>query len=129
MSPLSHAGPKGINMQVGAIWQGDKACLFRVFAPGAGKVRIRFPDSGLPERELREGTRGYWELRTSDVPPGTLYLISVGDGEFRPDPASRYQPRGVHGPSQVWDHGAFAWTDAAWSGIALEDAILYEIHP
>lgn len=116
-------------MQVGALWQGDKACLFRVFAPEAAKVRIRFPDLGQPDREMQRRPRGYWELGTRDIPAGTNYLISVGDGEFRPDPASRFQPQGVHGPSQIWDHGTFAWTDAAWAGIALEEAILYEIHP
>lgn len=115
-------------MQVGALWQGGRTCLFRVFAPEAGRVRVRFPDLGRPDREMRERPRGYWELESQDVQPGTNYLISVGEGEFRPDPASRYQPFGVHGPSQVWDHATFAWSDDAWKGIALEEAILYEIH-
>ncbi|MBW8888799.1 MAG: malto-oligosyltrehalose trehalohydrolase [Fibrobacteres bacterium] len=115
-------------MQVGALWQSGKACLFRVFAPEAKRVRIRFPDLGQPERELRLHPSGYWEIECPDIQPGTNYLFSVGDGEFRPDPASRYQPFGVHGPSQVWDHGTFAWKDSAWTGIALEEAILYEIH-
>lgn len=115
-------------MQVGALWQGNATCLFRVFSPAAKRVRIRFPDQGRPDREMRRCPRGYWELETKDIRPGTRYLISSGDGDFHPDPASQYQPEGVHGPSQVWDHQGFAWTDAAWNGIALEEAILYEIH-
>jgi maltooligosyltrehalose trehalohydrolase len=115
-------------MQVGALWQGNGTCLFRVFAPEAERVRIRFPDLGQPDRDLRERSRGYWEIECDDIRPGTNYLLSVGEGEFRPDPASRYQPFGVHGPSQVWDHGTFSWNDSACTGIALEEAILYEIH-
>jgi maltooligosyltrehalose trehalohydrolase len=115
-------------MQVGALWQGNGACLFRVFAPYAKRVRIRFPDLGQPDRELRGCARGYWELETNDIRPGTKYLLCAGEGEFRPDPASRFQPAGVHGPSQVWDQEAFSWTDAAWNGIALEETVFYEIH-
>jgi len=116
-------------MQVGALWQGGQTCLFRVFAPGAGRVRVRFPDRGQPDREMRQRSHGYWELETKDMLPGTDYLIGVEGKEFRPDPASRFQPQGVHGPSRVWDHRAFAWNDAQWKGVALEEAILYEIHP
>jgi maltooligosyltrehalose trehalohydrolase len=115
-------------MQVGALWQGNGTCLFRVFAPKAKRMRIRFPELGQPDREMREAARGYWELETKDIRPGTKYLLSAGEGEFRPDPASRFQPAGVHGPSQVWDHAGFFWTDSAWTGIALEEAICYEIH-
>ena len=114
-------------MKVGALWQGGEACLFRVFAPDAARVTVRFHGKGA--REMEACPRGYWELATRDIRPGDLYLFRVDDGEFRPDPASRFQPRGVHGPSQVWDHGTFAWTDSAWRGVALEECIFYEIHP
>ena len=49
-------------------------------------------------------------------------------GEAYPDPCSRYQPRGPHGPSQVIDPNAFAWTDRAWPGMRLAGQVLYEIH-
>lgn len=116
-------------MQVGALWQGGDDCLFRVFAPFAETVRVKFPSKSGEPRHLERRAKGYWELRARDVRPGDLYLYQIDAGEFRPDPASRYQPRGVHGPSQVWDHASFHWTDAAWKGPALADCILYEIHP
>lgn len=115
-------------MQVGALWQGRDGCLFRLFAPLAERVRVKFPDKDGGARDLRRKARGYWELRAGDIRPGDLYLFQLDDGEFRPDPASRYQPRGVHGPSQVFDHTAFSWTDSGWKGPALSDCILYEIH-
>jgi maltooligosyltrehalose trehalohydrolase len=64
----------------------------------------------------------------ADVAAGDLYAYLLdGDGPF-PDPASRFQPQGVHGPSAVVDAGAFEWTDDGWRGRALEEAILYELH-
>jgi maltooligosyltrehalose trehalohydrolase len=50
-----------------------------------------------------------------------------GEGPF-PDPASRYQPEGVHGPSQIIDPTQFAWSDHDWRGVRLQDAIIYELH-
>jgi maltooligosyltrehalose trehalohydrolase len=116
-------------MLVGALYQRGQGCLFRVFAPEAGRVRLRFVDSDRPDAEFGKRPEGYWELRSESAGPGTLYLIGIDDGPFRPDPASRFQPQGVHGPSQVVDPEAYAWTDSAWSGFALEDAIFYEVHP
>jgi maltooligosyltrehalose trehalohydrolase len=55
-------------------------------------------------------------------------LFVFDDGTTRPDPVSRSQPHGVHGPSQIVDPGAFAWSDQDWKGIALEDYIFYELH-
>jgi len=61
-----------------------------------------------------------------DVPPGSLYLIRL-DGRERPDPASRFQPEGVHGPSQVVDLHR-DWQDAAWRGLPLSGYVFYELH-
>jgi maltooligosyltrehalose trehalohydrolase len=61
-------------------------------------------------------------------PPGTQYLYLIDEEHERPDPASHYQPEGVHGPSQVVDHAAFAWTDSGWTGISLQAMIMYEMH-
>ena len=61
-------------------------------------------------------------------PAGSLYQYRIdGSGPF-PDPASRFQPEGVHGPSQVVDPSRFRWTDAHWRGVAPEDLVIYELH-
>jgi malto-oligosyltrehalose trehalohydrolase len=62
-----------------------------------------------------------------NLPAGTLYRYQLEGGPARPDPYSRFQPWGVHGPSQVIDP-SFNWTDAAWRGIAKRDLVIYEVH-
>ena len=60
---------------------------------------------------------------------GTTYRFRLDGGDERvPDPASRYQPEGPHGPSQVVDPSAFRWTDQAFTGARLEGQIAYEMH-
>ena len=71
-----------------------------------------------------------WFGSFSDIRPGALYryrLDSLDDHRF-PDPASRFQPRGVHGPSQLIDPGAFRWTDESWPAPALDRLVIYELH-
>jgi maltooligosyltrehalose trehalohydrolase len=70
---------------------------------------------------------GYFQLKVDGIRPGAHYLFRLGDGGHRPDPASRSQPAGVHGPSEVIDTH-FAWHDEDWSGLDLADYILYELH-
>ena len=69
-----------------------------------------------------------FELLVPDAQPGDTYSFLFDDGRLRPDPVSRSQPYGVHGPSQVVDPDAFVWSDQDWKGIALADYILYELH-
>jgi maltooligosyltrehalose trehalohydrolase len=74
------------------------------------------------------GQSGFYTLFVKGLGPGTRYLY-VLDGEYaRPDPASRFQPEGVHGPSEAVDPKTFPWEDHDWKGISLEEMILYEIH-
>ena len=86
--------------------------------------------SGADIRPLQRDERGYWSGAFDDLPPGTLYRFRLNgsDEQLFPDPASRYQPHGVHGPSQVVDPATFTWTDQAWRVPRLEDLILYELH-
>jgi maltooligosyltrehalose trehalohydrolase len=64
----------------------------------------------------------------ADVSPGDLYAYRLdGEGPF-PDPASRFQPQGVHGPSAVVNPRAFVWSDGEWRGLPLREAIFYELH-
>ena len=113
---------------LGAAPLGDGRCRFLVYAPKAEKVEVRL----LSPREriialVRDGG-GYHRGEVENVPPGALYLYRLDGTKERPDPASRFQPRGVHGPSQVVDRNAFRWDDGEWTGLPLESYILYEIH-
>ena len=71
---------------------------------------------------------GVFSVVIRDLPSGTHYYYRFDDGRLRPDPVSRWQPEGVHGPSAVVDPSAFLWTDHQWKGKALHDLILYELH-
>jgi maltooligosyltrehalose trehalohydrolase len=104
----------------------DGRCALRVWAPHASTVAVVLGASG--ERiELARSDGGYFEACAA-VPAGTRYQIVLDSREPLPDPASRFQPDGVHGASEVVGLGEFAWTDAGWKGVALRDVILYELH-
>jgi maltooligosyltrehalose trehalohydrolase len=79
---------------------------------------------------LRRDEHGYWSARFRDVGPGALYRYRLNGSDDRvyPDPASRFQPHGVHGPSQVIDPRAFRWSDEEWRAPALSELIFYELH-
>jgi len=112
---------------LGAIPLGGGRCLFRVWAPAASKVEVQIltPEQRLVPLEARD--LGYFEAVVEKVPAGACYVFRLDDNLSRPDPASRYQPQGVHGPSQVVDFN-FDWTDQAWHGVSLQHYILYELH-
>src|SRR4029077_6289676 len=59
---------------------------------------------------------------------GDDYVFIVDGGDALPDPRSSFQPGGVHGPSRLVDHGAYAWNDSGWRGFTLRDAVMYELH-
>ena len=106
------------------------AVRFRLWAPRRQQVELVLDPRG-PERRrqsLSRGPEGMWADVLDDVAVGTRYAYLLdGEGPY-PDPASRFQPDGVHGPSMVVDPRAFAWSDAGWRGVPLDRAILYELH-
>jgi len=113
-----------ITLDIGATPAAGKT-RFRVWAPSATSVEIELVDSGAPKIPLqRDG-----EYFQGSVPAaaGDRYWYWLDGTVRRPDPVSRSQPDGVHGPSQVIDP-AFAWSDSRWRGIALEEYIFYELH-
>ena len=71
---------------------------------------------------------GWFECITREAGPGTRYQFSVDRRHKVPDPASRYQPSGVHGPSEVIHPEAFEWRQSNWYGRPWEETILYELH-
>jgi maltooligosyltrehalose trehalohydrolase len=114
-------------LELGAIPQGANRCGFRVWAPRARKVEVHLIapiDRLMP---LQRDERGYHSGVVDDVPCGADYLFRLDDDHERPDPASRWQPEGVHGPSRVVDPW-FEWMDSGWPGLPLRDYIIYELH-
>lgn len=101
---------------------------FRFWAPQCDKIDLRIegdPPRTLPMTRL---PRGWYELEVPGAAAGTRYRFVLPDGTMVPDPASRYQPDDVHGPSEVIDPRAFAWTDEGWRGRPWEEMVLYELH-
>ncbi|HJX27166.1 MAG TPA: malto-oligosyltrehalose trehalohydrolase [Thermoanaerobaculia bacterium] len=115
--------------KLGAIALGNERCRFRVWAPAAERVEVevRELDEELHLIALEPCGDGYFEAEADGVGPGDLYSLRLDGKEGRPDPASRFQPEGVHGPSMVIDR-SFAWTDGDWRGLPLPSFVLYELH-
>ncbi|WP_305786855.1 malto-oligosyltrehalose trehalohydrolase [Symbioplanes lichenis] len=84
---------------------------------------------GGEEREMERGDDGWWRAEVADAGPGTDYAYLLPDHDTPlPDPRSKWQPQGVHGPSRVYDHAAFPWSDGSWTGRQLPGSVLYELH-
>jgi len=111
----------------GPCYLGDGSCRFTVWAPFHGEVSLRMLDDVPLTHRMHSKERGYHTLDLENIKPRTRYKYVLSDGNEYPDPASRYQPEGVHGPSEVTCE-VFPWTDEKWSGSALEDYIIYELH-
>jgi len=108
---------------------------FRVWAPKRRKVEVLLQagpswrtDDESAVLGLRAESGGYFSGVASDAGPGSLYRYRLDAVESFPDPASRFQPEGPHGPSQVVDPSAFSWTDGGWRGLSLPGQVLYEMH-
>jgi 1,4-alpha-glucan branching enzyme len=71
---------------------------------------------------------GWFEVVTTEAKAGAHYRFKVDGGQEVPDPASRFQPLDVHGPSEVIAAGAFDWHDSEWRGRPWEEAVIYELH-
>ena len=100
---------------------------FRLWAPRAAAVSLQLEGATPRVVPMRREAEGWFALTTGLARPGSLYRYLV-DGAALPDPASRRQPEGVHGPSQVEDPETYEWTDIAWSGRAWEELVIYELH-
>ncbi len=115
-------------MKIGANYSGHGNCEFIVWAPFCQSMEAILVSPSSREIRMEKDDKGYWRARVEDVEPGAFYYFRIQDGRERPDPASNYQPKGVHGPSGIVDHASFPWDDADWKGIALEEMIIYELH-
>src|SRR5213080_2687340 len=104
---------------------------FRIWAPKARKLDVvieQGPDSERTFRSLTPEPAGYFS-GAINAGVGSRYRFRVNNGEMLyPDPASRFQPDGPHGPSCIVDARQFKWTDSQWPGITLKGQIIYEMH-
>jgi maltooligosyltrehalose trehalohydrolase len=102
---------------------------FRVWAPAARELTLVIHDGiARGEYPLPRDEEGTFDLIVDRAAAGNRYAYRIDGGEPRPDPASRFQPEGVHGPSEIIDPSTFRWTDFAWAGRPALDRIVYELH-
>jgi malto-oligosyltrehalose trehalohydrolase len=114
-------------MPFGAEIGADGNARFRLWAPKASSVTLQLnnPERGLPMSRFGEG---WFELTTNANTGGAQYSFKIDGNQLVPDPASRFQPSGVHGPSEVIDPSAYDWQDSNWNGRPWEEAVIYELH-
>ncbi len=112
---------------LGATYLGDDRCLFVVWAPFARTLEVHILSPRERVVPLERDERGYYQACIEGVQPGSRYLYRLDVKKEIPDPASRFQPDGIHGPSEVVD-SYFPWEDDSWSGFSLQDYIIYELH-
>jgi maltooligosyltrehalose trehalohydrolase len=99
---------------------------FRVWAPARKRVTLVLEER---EVELQDEKNGYFSIDGSGVRAGARYRYRLDDeAESYPDPASRFQPEGPHGPSQVVDPSSYRWQDLEWRGPDEQNPVLYELH-
>lgn len=103
---------------------------WNVWAPRASRVElVLLEGASRTVVSMRGGQQpGWFTCATDPVPAGQRYLFRLDGERERPDPASRWQPDGVHAASAVWLANAFTWTDGAWPGVSLPELVLYELH-
>lgn len=105
----------------------DNSCHFLVWAPKAKDVKLQIVSPAESQIQMDQARNGYFQCSVASLRTQAKYLYVLDGAKRRPDPASRYQPDGVHKPSQVCG-GAFDWTDAGWRGLSLDATVIYEIH-
>ncbi|MFN8392346.1 MAG: malto-oligosyltrehalose trehalohydrolase [Bdellovibrionota bacterium] len=114
---------------LGAVVHPSGGTSFRVWAPLARRVDLLLEtESGREQIALEKSADGTFCHYSPTAGSGDRYRYLVdGSGPF-PDPASRYQPEGVHGPSQIVDASDFEWSDGEWQGLSSEGLVIYELH-
>ena len=113
-------------MPFGAEIRDDGTARFRFWAPKASSVSLQLTtlERALPMSRRDDG----WFEVTTDAHAGAQYSFKIDNQQLVPDPASRFQPSGVHGPSEVIDAFAHDWQDSNWKGRHWDEAVIYELH-
>lgn len=111
-------------MAFGAIY-GTETSRFQIWAPDCAGLHLHLEDRDLP---MIKGARGFHHLDVAGLPAGTRYRYRLPNGRLIADPASRFQPEGLEGPSELIDPASYHWQDSGWHGRAWHEAVIYEIH-
>jgi maltooligosyltrehalose trehalohydrolase len=117
-------------LPIGALPEpGGQGVRFHVWAPRRQRVEVLLQLPGGEQAfPLQPGEMGCHAGLVPEARAGHRYRLRLDGGEAFPDPASRYQPEGPHGPSQIVDPARFGWTDSAWRGLSLHGQVFYELH-
>ena len=120
-------------LPIGAEPQRQAGASFRIWAPDRRRVQVALEAAAGAEGgsvyELHSEGDGYFSGSVAEAGPGTLYRFLLDDDPTRyPDPASRFQPDGPHGPSEVIEPAGFEWSDEGWPGLKPDGHVLYEMH-
>jgi maltooligosyltrehalose trehalohydrolase len=102
--------------------------VFRVWAPLRRRMVLHLVHPREARLEMHRLESGWFELFVEDAGHGTRYWFRPDDEKDLPDPASHFQPEGVHGPSEVVDHAAFGWKTPFWKAHPLREMVIYEVH-
>lgn len=127
--PLPKIAPDPVFRPRLGAWLDERGAQFRVWAPERDRVELVI-DPGQPHSRtvaLHRAADGTF-TGTFDLVAGTRYAYLLDNAGLFPDPASRFQPDGVHAPSAIVDARAFAWSDRGWRGVALGELTIYEAH-
>ncbi len=114
--------------RVGANRLPDRSWEFLLWAPKARSISLHLLSGSGKLLSMESLADGYHRAIVRTLEPGSEYFYQLDGERDLPDPASRYQSQGVHGPSQVVDLYTFDWTDEKWKGTTLERSIFYELH-
>ncbi|HWP59397.1 MAG TPA: malto-oligosyltrehalose trehalohydrolase [Candidatus Acidoferrales bacterium] len=112
---------------VGSTWLGEDRTRFVVWAPQVSELALHLVSPAERLLPMARVAQGYYETSAEGVRPGCRYFYRLDRTADRPDPASRFQPEGVHGPSEVLDP-RFPWEDHGWFGLPLSRYVIYELH-
>jgi len=112
----------------GPVWIEGNKWRFTVWSPELTTMSLHIVAPSQATYPMQKDDEGYFTVDCDDVSGDTCYFFQPDDDEDVPDPASHFQPNGVHGCSAVVDHRGFKWHDAAWRGRPLRDLIIYELH-
>jgi 1,4-alpha-glucan branching enzyme/maltooligosyltrehalose trehalohydrolase len=104
----------------------EEGTLFRLWAPLHESVSLKI--EGDEPRLMQAAEDGWHWCTVTDARPGTRYRFLLPDGREVPDPASRFQPQDVHGPSEVVDLSSYRWETGGWTGRPWEEIVIYELH-
>src|SRR4051794_12734627 len=128
--PMKESAPSAQphrRLPVGAEVQPDGGVHFRVWAPASKNAAVLLSEgeefTDTRDHALTAEDGGYWSGLVSEAHTGMHYRFRIDSGDY-PDPASRFQARGPHGPSRIVDPGTFAWTDGAWRGVTRHGQVI-----